>query len=757
MTWKLTKSELDNENLLLNESLLSLGNGYLGVRGNFEEGYKDTYKSIRGTYLNAFHDETEINYGEKLHGFPDKQQKILNVIDGQMIHIYLDDELFSMFEGEVINVERNLHMDAGIAERIVHWRSPKGIEVKIHFKRLISFVRRELFAVDIKIEPLSQIQQLKIVSTVNGDVSNFVDKNDPRVASGHAKRLHVTEVRKEEEFSIVKNSTYVTKLEVACVTSSVVESGNYKYESQTTDNCVEETYLCEADETVQFTKYNVYTDTLRHGETVIENAIAIQRQLKELTFEDLVLEQREYLDNFWSKSDVKISGDAQLQEGIRFNLYQLLQSVGKDPVSNIAAKGLSGEGYEGHYFWDTEIYMFPVFLMTNPEIAKNLLLHRYSILGSAKERAMEMGHKKGALFPWRTISGPESSAFFPAGTAQYHISADIAYSYIQYYLVTKDKAFLREYMAEVLFETARLWVDAGHMKNDLFRIDSVTGPDEYTCVVNNNYYTNVMAKHNLLWAAKVYYLLKEEDGNYLKQLAERLELTELEVSEWTDAGEKMYLPYDETYKINAQDDSFLQKGRWDLENTPKDKFPLLLNYHPLTLYRYQVCKQADTVLAHYLLEDEQNFETIKNSYDYYEQITTHDSSLSSCVYSIMASKLGYKAKAYDYFNETARLDLDNTHGNTKDGLHMANMGGTWLAIVYGFAGLRVKEAGLSLAPSLPSEWNSLDFLLQYQGRLLKVHMDRTAVTYVIMEGEGLTISHNGDFICLENGKEVKVQ
>ena len=370
---------------------------------------------------------------------------------------------------------------------------------------------------------------------------------------------------------------------------------------------------------------------------------------------------------------------------------------------------------------------------------------------------MEMGHEKGALFPWRTISGPESSSFFPAGTAQYHISADIAYSYIQYYLVTKDEAFLKEYMAEVLFETARLWGDVGHMKNGLFRIDSVTGPDEYTCVVNNNYYTNVMAKHNLLWAAKVYYLLKEEDGNHLKQLAERLELTELEVSKWTEAGEKMYLPYDETYKINAQDDSFLQKARWDLENTPKDKFPLLLNYHPLTLYRYQVCKQADTVLAHFLLEDEQDFETIKRSYDYYEQITTHDSSLSSCVFSIMASKLGYEKKAYDYFNETVRLDLDNTHGNTKDGLHMANMGGTWLAIVYGFAGLRVKEGGLSLTPSLPSEWNSLDFHLQYQGRLLKIHMDRTEVTYLVIEGEALTISHNGKSINLENGKEVNVQ
>ena len=224
MTWKITKSELDNQNLLLNESLLSLGNGYLGVRGNFEEGYKDTYSSIRGTYINAFHDETEINYGEKLHAFPEIQQKILNVIDGQGIHIYIDDELFSMFEGEVIHFERNLHMDAGFAERIVHWKSPKGKEVEIIFKRLISFVTKELFTINVEIKPVSHVQQVKIVSTVNGDVSNFVDKNDPRLASGHAKRLHVTEVRKEEEYSIVKNTTYATKLEVACITSSKIES-----------------------------------------------------------------------------------------------------------------------------------------------------------------------------------------------------------------------------------------------------------------------------------------------------------------------------------------------------------------------------------------------------------------------------------------------------------------------------------------------------------------------------------------------------
>lgn len=312
-------------------------------------------------------------------------------------------------------------------------------------------------------------------------------------------------------------------------------------------------------------------------------------------------------------------------------------------------------------------------------------------------------------------------------------------------------------MAEMLFETARLWNDTGHMQNGEFRIDSVTGPDEYTCVVNNNYYTNVMAKHNLSWAVKVFHLLKEKEQNKLNDLMARLSLSEGEVSEWLTAAENMYLPYDEELKINAQDDSFLQKDRWDLENTPEDKFPLLLNYHPLTLYRYQVIKQADTVLAHFLLEDEQDLETIKNSYDYYEELTTHDSSLSCSIYGIMASKLGYDEKAYNYFIETARLDLDNTQGNTKDGLHMANMGGTWLALVYGFAGLRVKETGLYFAPTLPEAWNSLSFNIRYQGRILNVHLERDAVTYTIVEGEELTISHHGQSIHLENGVEAKVE
>src|SRR5690606_33410089 len=301
--------------------------------------------------------------------------------------------------------ERNLHMDKGFAERIIHWKSPKGKEVKLHFKRIVSFITRELFAQEVTIEAIRGIQEVKIVSSVEGEVSNFVDLNDPRVASGHAKRLDVIEVRREPEYSVIRNLTYVTELEVACISSSRIQAGDYHYTQSVGESRIEEVYTCvSSKEPVRFTKYNIYTDSLRHGDELIEVALPLHEKVKLQEFDELIAEQNEYMARFWKNSDVIIEGDEKLQEGIRFNLYQLLQSVGKDPYSNIAAKGLSGEGYEGHYFWDTEIFMFPVFLMTNPEIAKNLLLHRYSILDSARARAKVMGHEKGALFPWRTIN-----------------------------------------------------------------------------------------------------------------------------------------------------------------------------------------------------------------------------------------------------------------------------------------------------------------------------------------------------------------
>jgi len=740
MTWSIRNAELTQAELLNNESIFALGNGYLGVRGNFEEGYAPGMSSIRGTYLNAFHDVITIPYGEKLHAFPSTQQKLVNGIDAQSVAILVGDkqEPFSLFTGTVRSFERELKLDAGCAVRRAHWISPEGQELKITFTRLVSFEVRELFAIHIEIEPISVQGPITIISTVNGNVENYTAANDPRVASGHAKLLRTVASGTDRQVDYVVNETSASGLRMSCATS-YSHSDAIEAQRSAHENSVAYTAGFDSSRAIVFTKWNVYTDTLRHGADPLSAGKTIATEAAAIPFGDYLARQQAYLADFWERSDIVINDDRQLQEGIRFNLYQLLQSAGQDAYSNIAAKGLTGEGYEGHYFWDTEIYMFPVFLLTQPAIAKQLLIYRHGILDAARARAREMGHTKGALYPWRTISGTECSSFFPSGTAQYHISADIAYSYSQYYMATEDNDFLWRYGAEVLIETARLWIDIGHDYDGKFHIDEVTGPDEYTCCVDNNYYTNAMAKNNLHWAARACRTLSQLDADRYNALAEKLGVAEAEIDGWVRAAEAMLLPYDEALNINPQDDTFLRKRVWDFDNTPEQNYPLLLHYHPLTIYRYQVCKQADTVLAHFLLEDEQRLDTIRSSYDYYEKITTHDSSLSTCIFSIMASKVGYAEKAYDYFKETARLDLDNTHGNTKDGLHLANMGGTWMAIVFGFAGARVKETHLALAPTIPAAWNEYEFKMQYKGRTIGVRITKTEVRLTLAEGDALRV------------------
>ena len=399
-------------------------------------------------------------------------------------------------------------------------------------------------------------------------------------------------------------------------------------------------------------------------------------------------------------------------------MFQLIQSVGKDKYCSIAPKGLSGEGYEGQYFWDTEIYIQPFLTITNPELSLNLIDFRYNTLPQAKDNAQFMGHEDGALFPWRTIMGKESSGYYPAGSAQYHINGDIAHSVISYYLATNDDNFLMEKGAEIIFETARIWINTGNFYKDKFHINSITGPDEYTCVVNNNYYTNISAKYHLNWAIKIFEKYKS-NPTFLK-LLQKIDLKEEELKEFKNAADKMYLPYDEELKITPQDDSFLQKKKWDISEIPKEHFPLLMFYHPLFLYRHQICKQADTVLAHFLFDDAESEEVIRNSFLYYEKITTHDSSLSRCIFSIMAARLGYMEKAISYFGDTIQLDIKDSYGNTRDGIHTANMGGNYMVIVYGFGGFKLKEEGIFFAPVLPEKWNGYFFSIFYHDRRIRI-------------------------------------
>jgi alpha,alpha-trehalose phosphorylase len=728
----------DNNDLMVNETVFHNANGYIGIRSNYEEGYPAGYDTIRGSYINGFYDIADMKQAEKLYGLVEDKQAMLNVVDTQTIHLSIDGEDFSLFEGKVLESKRWLDMEAGVTGRRILWSTPSGKQVEITIQRMTSFVQLPLFTIEYRVKAINFSGVIRFRSYHLGEVTNYSNANDPRVAQDTRRYLLPVKAEVIDGVSYLTSHTSTSDLKVCTgVTHRLSKEGRV----HTTG--LEHSAICKAEvpiavqETVVLTKYTVFSDSIRNKDYESEAKRQMELALG-ITLEEHYRGQREYLKDFWDNCFLEIKGDDALTEAVNYNMYQLVQSVGKDEYCNIAAKGLSGEGYEGHYFWDTEMYIQPFFNLTEASITKNLIGFRYSTLEKARENARILGHKRGALYPWRTIMGVECSGYFPSGTAAYHINGDIAYSVIAYYLTTKDLEFIAREGAEIIFETARLWLDVGNYYQGSFRINEVTGPDEYTCMVNNNYFTNAAAQYNLRWAVKFYELLSK--AGMLAEVAEKIGLSQTEINEFRQAEESMYLPYDEELGINPQDDSFLAKKVWDIDNTPKEEFPLLLHYHPLHLYRHQVCKQADTVLAHFIFEDAQSLETIRNSFAYYEKVTTHDSSLSTCIFSIVASKLGLVDKAYDYFGDSAKLDLFNTHKNTKDGIHTANMGGNFMAIVYGFGGLRIKESGIYFAPVIPSCWEEYSFQINYEDSQIRVKVKQSESSFVLMKGTAKTIN-----------------
>lgn len=712
---QIERSYIMKEQLLLNETLYSVANGYIGMRANFEEGYPEGYDSIRGTYLNGFYDIVDIEYSEKCYGFPETAQKIVNIMDAQTIYLTFGDERFSFFEGEVLDSNIGLDIDKGLAYRRVHWKSPDETEVILTFTRMTSFEQLELSLIHIDIESVNYEGDVYIESILDGNVENYTNPNDPRVASGHPKLLSTTNCYDNGDMMQLISETKRSYKEVCC---------SVAHDIPMSIDAIDDKFIGKAEIELSigdkkgFTKYIVFTDSIRH-KGCQQKGIEVLTSALERDVNQWFESQEEYLNKFWKYSRISIPSKPIVEQSLNYSIYQLLASAGKDTHSNIAAKGLSGEGYEGHYFWDTEVYMLPFFTLTNPEIAKNLLLFRHETIEDSKNRAIEMGHLKGAKIPWRTISGTECSGFFPAGSAQYHINGDVAFSYIQYYLYHNDHKFMKDYGYRVLVETARIWLDMGHYNDDgVFMIHEVTGPDEYTACVNNNYYTNVMAKYHLYWTCKIGETLNEVYTDF-GDTKDKYKVTNEEIEAMGKASEAMCLPYDEKLGIYLQDDSFKDKPTWDFEQTPKDNYPLLLHYHPLTIYRHKVCKQADALLAMVLLDDVST-DVLEKSYDYYEPLTTHDSSLSPCVFSMAASRIQRSELAYKFFMDTLRLDLDNLHHNTKDGLHIANAGGAYMTVVYGFAGLRIKEDGLHLNPCVPKELGEVTFGLNYRDQLVEI-------------------------------------
>jgi alpha,alpha-trehalose phosphorylase len=741
---------IDPEARFLRETLFTLGNGYIGMRGTPEEGgAAPGGHTLEGTYLNGFYESEPIVYPENAYGLARTNEFMLNVPNAKRIRLEVDGEPFGLACGKVLDYERVLDFRTGLLTRTVDWEASNGKQVRIASRRLVCLARKHVAAIEYAVTPLNFSGRLRMSADIDSQVTNLQAGDDPRVGSAiTGPSLTMVERERSAQGMLVVQRTRHSGFLLATATEAVLHGAQASVETIEGGHAFE--FDAAEGETVVLHKFIAYAasrdmpalDVGPHARAELARATADG-------FGALAAEQAAYLADFWAQADVGIDGDDALQQGVRFNQFHLLQSVGRDGRTNIAAKGVTGEGYEGHYFWDTEIYVFPFFLFAKPEIARALLQYRYTILPKARERARQMGHARGALYPWRTIAGEECSAYFPAGSAQYHINADIAYSIRLYLLATGDFDFVAQQGAEIVLDTARIWTGIGsYDRQRRFCINAVTGPDEYTAIVNNNYYTNAMARMHMTFAADVAERLRAERPADYARVALAIGLEEGEIAAWRAASAAMRLPYDEELGIHEQDDSFLSKQPWDFANTPAENYPLLLNYHPLVIYRHQVCKQADVVLALLLLSNEFSLEDKRRDFDFYERVTTHDSSLSSCIFSMVASEVGYHDKAYAYFMETARLDLDNTHGNTQYGVHTAAMAGTWLGVAYGFAGMRIDAAGLRFAPVLPEKWRGYRFKVHVHGALMEVEVDAAGVCYRLLQGEGLHFAHHGRALAL---------
>jgi alpha,alpha-trehalose phosphorylase len=749
--WRIREAAFDPARAFLHETLFTLGNGYIGMRGTPDEGTLDAPgQTLEGTYLNGFHDTEPIRYPENAYGLARVNEFMLNVPNARRVAAIVDGERFSIAGGGVRAWERTLDFRTGLLVRTVEWETAGGKRLRIASRRLVCCTRKHVAVIEYAVTPLNFAGKVRIEADIDACVTNLQAGDDPRVGSALTGPSLIESGREVgAQDVLLLQRTRHSGFTLATATESVTSGADIVGVELAGLGHAFEANVAQGT-TFTLVKYVAYASSRdMDADAVGPHARAELARARDAGFGQLADEQADYLARFWQDADVAITGDDALQQGVRFNQFHLLQSVGRDGKTNIAAKGVTGEGYEGHYFWDTEIYVFPFFLFSRPEIARALLQYRYHGLPKARERARQMAHAKGALYPWRTIAGEECSAYFPAGTAQYHINADVAYSIRLYLLATGDVDYIAEQGAEIVLETARIWTGIGNYdRAGRFCINGVTGPDEYTAIVNNNYYTNAMARMHMTFAADVADRLRVERPADYARVKAAIGLADDEIAAWRAASAAMHLPYDEPLGIHAQDDSFLSKKPWDFAGTPQENYPLLLHYHPLVIYRHQVCKQADVVLALMLLSNEFTVDDKRRDFDFYEGVTTHDSSLSSCIFSIVASEIGYRNKAYAYFMETARLDLDNTHANTQYGVHTAAMAGTWLGVAYGFAGMRLDESGLRFAPTLPAKWTGYRFKVQVRGALLDVAIDATGTDYRLLRGEGLAFAHRGQTIEL---------
>jgi alpha,alpha-trehalose phosphorylase len=740
--WAVRESGLDLAALGQTESVFALANGHIGLRGNLDEG--DPH-ALPGSYLNSFYELRPLPYPEGGYGYPESGQTIINVTNGKLIRLLVDDEPLDVRYGELRSHERTLDLRAGTLSRRLEWVSPAGKAVRVASVRLVSLAQRAVAAINYDVEPVDDPVLLVLQSELFANEQLPPIEDDPRVAAALSEPLVAEQYRCNDTGATLLHSTRHSGLRMAAAMDhEVTGPSRTEFHSSATEDVARTTVICrlEPGQRLRVVKYLAYGWSSQRSFPALNDQVRAALAAARYTgWNGLTTEQRRYLDDFWAAADVEVEGNAQLQQAVRFASFHVLQAGARAEKRGIAAKGLTGPGYDGHTFWDTETFVLPMLSHTVPDAAADVLRWRQQILPLALERAAQLG-LAGAAFPWRTIRGQECSGYWPAGTAAFHVNADIADAAIRHVTATGDVEFERDVALELLVQTARLWRSLGH--HDLagrFRIDGVTGPDEYSALADNNVYTNLMAQRNLRVAADVVARHSEQ--------ATALGIDSEEAASWRDAAAEMVVPYDEKLGVHPQAEGFTEHAVWDFASTSPDQYPLLLHFPYFDLYRKQVVKQADLVLAMQLCPEAFTAEQKARNFAYYERITVRDSSLSAATQAVLAAETGHLDLAYDYLYETALVDLADLANNSSHGLHIAALAGAWSVLVAGFGGMRhLDDGGLAFAPRLPEALTRITFRLRWRGRRLRVQIAPGQAEYRLLEGAELALSHYGQLMTV---------
>jgi len=757
--WSIIEEGFDAERVKSSESLFSIGNGAMGQRANFEETY--TGETFQGSYIAGIYYPDKTKVGWWKNGYPEYFAKVLNAPNWIGIDIEINGENFDLEKCTTVNnFRRELNMKEGWYNRSFEATLQNGTEISVSVRRFLSLNLDEAGFIDYKITPLNKDAKIVYKPYIDAGVSNLD-------ANWEEKFWEPLEIKHSENEAFVTARTFKTHFNVTTfMQNSIFSNGkNLNLTSEKTEKSNDKIQFEYAvnvskDEVSSIQKIGGYTVSLNHDNTLAAAENVIKEALSK-GYDVLFSEQVEAWAKIWEMSDITIDGDVEAQQGIRFNIFQLNQTyLGKDSRLNIGPKGFTGEKYGGSTYWDTEAYCIPFYMATkDQQVARNLLTYRYNQLDKAIENAGKLGFTNGAaLYPMVTMNGEECHNEWEITFEEIHRNGAIAFAIFNYYRFTGDYSYIPEKGLEVLIAIARFWHQRATYSThkNQFMILGVTGPNEYENNVNNNFYTNYLAKWCIDYATEQIQKVKSEFASDYDRVMSKVNLDDNEISKWKKVADSMYLPFSEEHDVYLQQDGFLDKDLVKVSDLDKSQRPINQKWSWDRILRSPYIKQADVLQGFYFFEDHFSTEQLEKHFDFYEPFTVHESSLSPCVHSIQAAVLGKMDMAYTFYLRTSRLDLDDYNKEVEEGCHITSMAGTWMSIVEGFGGMRVKDDALHFTPRIPEQWEAYSFKINFRNQILKVCVEANETKFSLEGGKELTVFVNGKEVLVEPNSLVTV-